>query len=34
MVDDAYQNICADRVEVVVDLKGRRVSGPPVVFKE
>ena len=24
----------ADRVEVTVDLKGKRVSGPPVVFKE
>jgi len=24
----------ADRVEVIVDLKGKRVSGPPVVFKE
>ena len=24
----------ADRVEVSVDLKGKRVSGPPVVFKE
>jgi len=24
----------ADRVEVAVDLKGKRVSGPPVVFKE
>jgi hypothetical protein len=24
----------ADRVEVSVDLKGNRVSGPPVVFKE
>jgi polyisoprenoid-binding protein YceI len=23
----------ADRVEVIVDLKGKRVSGPPVVFK-
>ena len=24
----------ADRVEVIVDLKGKRVSGPPVAFKE
>ncbi|MGA8676070.1 MAG: YceI family protein [Candidatus Acidiferrales bacterium] len=24
----------ADRVEVIVDLKGKRVSGPPVVFKQ
>ena len=24
----------ADRVEVIVDLKGKRVSGPPLVFKE
>jgi polyisoprenoid-binding protein YceI len=24
----------ADRVEVTVDLKGKRVSGPPVIFKE
>jgi polyisoprenoid-binding protein YceI len=24
----------ADRVEVTVDLKGKRVSGPPLVFKE
>jgi polyisoprenoid-binding protein YceI len=24
----------ADRVEVIVDLKGKRVSGPPVVFKK
>jgi len=24
----------ADRVEVTVDLKGKRVSGPPVVFKQ
>jgi polyisoprenoid-binding protein YceI len=24
----------ADRVEVTVDLKGKRVSGPPIVFKE
>jgi polyisoprenoid-binding protein YceI len=24
----------ADRVEVIVDLKGKRVSGPPIVFKE
>ncbi len=24
----------ADRVEVTVDLKGKRVSGPPVAFKE
>jgi hypothetical protein len=24
----------ADRVEVTADLKGKRVSGPPVVFKE
>lgn len=24
----------ADRVEVTVDFKGKRVSGPPVVFKE
>jgi polyisoprenoid-binding protein YceI len=24
----------ADRVEVSVDLKGKRVSGPPLVFKE
>jgi len=24
----------ADRVEVGVDLKGKRVSGPPVVFKQ
>jgi hypothetical protein len=24
----------ADRVEVRVDLKGKRVSGPPLVFKE
>jgi polyisoprenoid-binding protein YceI len=24
----------ADRVEVIVDLKGKRVSGPPVTFKE
>ena len=24
----------ADRVEVIVDIKGRRVSGPPLVFKE
>jgi hypothetical protein len=24
----------ADRVEVTVALKGRRVSGPPVVFKQ
>jgi hypothetical protein len=23
----------ADRVEVTVDLKGKRVSGPPLVFK-
>lgn len=24
----------ADRVEVTVDLKGKRVSGPPLVFKQ
>ena len=24
----------ADRVEVIVDLKGKRVSGPPLVFKQ
>ena len=24
----------ADRVEVIVDLKGKRVSGPPIVFKQ
>jgi polyisoprenoid-binding protein YceI len=24
----------ADRVEVTVDLKGKRVNGPPVVFKQ
>jgi hypothetical protein len=24
----------ADRVEVTVDLKGKQVSGPPLVFKE
>jgi hypothetical protein len=24
----------ADRVEVIVDLKGKRVSGPPMVFKQ
>jgi hypothetical protein len=24
----------ADRVEVMVDLKGKRVSGPPLVFKQ
>jgi hypothetical protein len=24
----------ADRVEVTVDLKGKRVSGPPVVYKQ
>ncbi len=24
----------ADRVEVTVDLKGRRLSGPPLVFKQ
>jgi polyisoprenoid-binding protein YceI len=24
----------ADRVEVTVDLKGQRVSGPPLIFKE
>ena len=24
----------ADRVEVSIDLKGTRVSGPPVVFKQ
>jgi polyisoprenoid-binding protein YceI len=24
----------ADRVEVIVDLKGKRISGPPVVFKQ
>jgi len=24
----------ADRVEVIVDIKGKRVSGPPLVFKE
>jgi polyisoprenoid-binding protein YceI len=24
----------ADRVEVTIDLKGKRVSGPPVVFKQ
>jgi hypothetical protein len=24
----------ADRVEVTVDLTGKRVSGPPLVFKE
>jgi hypothetical protein len=24
----------ADRVEVIVDLKGKRASGPPLVFKE
>jgi hypothetical protein len=23
----------ADRVEVTIDLKGKRVSGPPVVYK-
>jgi polyisoprenoid-binding protein YceI len=24
----------ADRVEVIVDLKGKRVSGPPLIFKQ
>jgi polyisoprenoid-binding protein YceI len=24
----------ADRVEVTVDLKGKRISGPPIAFKE
>jgi hypothetical protein len=24
----------ADRIEVTVDLKGKRVSGPPLVFKQ
>jgi len=24
----------ADRVKVIVDLKGKRVSGPPLIFKQ